>query len=106
MLAFDMILTIPPQAATREIQSKTGAALPVYTGVRLVSRTELADKTFAKPALERLWRHYGRRMGRSVRDYDEDDDETIFSFVARRSNPRGKREGVGFMGGGTTNGRH
>jgi hypothetical protein len=45
-------------------------------------------------------------MGRSVRDYDEDDDETIFSFVARRSNPRGKREGVGFMGGGTTNGRH
>ena len=106
MLAFDMTLTKLPQSASEAIQRKTGAALPVYPGVRLVSRIDLANDTFAEPALERLWRRYGRRMGRPVRGYDGDDDESIFSFVAKRSHPHGELEGVGFISDGTTNGRH
>ena len=81
MLAFYMILTILPQSASEAIQRKTGAALPVYTGVRSVSRIDLANDTFAEPALERLWRRYGRRMGRPVRGYDEDDDDEISILV-------------------------
>ena len=83
MLAFDMTLTISPQPATREIQRRTGAALPVYTGVRLVSCIDLANDTFAEPALERLWRRYGRRMGRPVRGYDENDDNDEINFPVR-----------------------
>ena len=55
MLAFDMKLTKVPQSASEAIQRKTGAALPVYTGVRLLARIDLANDTFAEPAPENVF---------------------------------------------------
>ena len=55
MLAFDMTLTKLPQSASEAIQRKAGAALLVYTGVRLVSRIDLVNDTFVEPAPENVF---------------------------------------------------
>lgn len=77
MLAFNIILTKLPQSACEAIQRKTRAALPVYTGVRLVSRIDLANDSFVEPAPENVLQEA------MAADWDEQSAATTRTMTTR-----------------------